>query len=101
MCVCNKMFHDCQLKPDSNHHGIMVDLLGHTGELDSAIKIIDNMPTTAGSHVWGALLGACRIHHNTKLAEVAAKHLFQLDPSHAGYYVLLSNIYARTGNGSV
>ncbi|KAF5479681.1 hypothetical protein F2P56_000481 [Juglans regia] len=41
-----------------------------------------------------ALLGACRIHHNIEMGEIAAKNLLQLDPSHVGYYILLSHIYA-------
>ncbi|KAM6571244.1 hypothetical protein CsatA_015324 [Cannabis sativa] len=83
-----------QLKPNSEHYGMIVDLLGRIGELEKAMDIINKMPFQAGPHVWGALLGACRIHHNVKLGEVAARNLFMLDPNHAGYYILLSNIYA-------
>ncbi|XP_048435295.1 putative pentatricopeptide repeat-containing protein At3g49142 [Pyrus x bretschneideri] len=59
------------------------------GELDKAMEIIGTMPNPTVPHVWGALLGACLIHNNTKLGEVAAKSLFS-----AGYYILLSKIYA-------
>lgn len=95
--IFDKMVHDYQLKPHSEHFGIMVDLLGRTGQLDKAMDIINQMPIPAGPHVWGALLGACRIHHNIETGEIAAKNLFGLDPSHAGYYILLSNIYAVDG----
>lgn len=87
------MVNKYQLKPGSEHYGIMVDLLGRMGELDRALDIINHMPIEAGPHVWGALLGACRIHQNIKIGEIAAKNLFPLDPNHAGYYILLSNIY--------
>ena len=30
------------------------------------------------------------------MGEIAANHLFQLDPEHSGYYVLMSNIYAAS-----
>lgn len=93
----NKMVHKYHLKPDSEHYGIVVDLLGRVGQLDKAIEVIRKMPTLAGSHVWGALLGACRIHDDIEMGELAASHLLQLDPDHAGYYVLLSNIYAMYG----
>ncbi|XP_057414911.1 putative pentatricopeptide repeat-containing protein At3g01580 [Lotus japonicus] len=92
------MVNKYQLMPDSEHYGIMVDLLGRMGELDRALDIINNMPMQAGPHVWGALLGACHIHHNIKMGEVAAKNLFPLDPNHAGYYTLLSNIYCVDKN---
>ncbi|KAJ7970767.1 Pentatricopeptide repeat [Quillaja saponaria] len=92
--IFNMMLHDYQLKPDSKHYGIMVDLLGRTGELDKAMDIINQMSVPIGPHVWGALLGACRIHQNIGMGEIAAMNLFQSDPSHAGYYILLSNIYA-------
>ncbi|KAL6139554.1 hypothetical protein ACLB2K_057858 [Fragaria x ananassa] len=86
--------HQYQLKPRPEHYGILVDLLGRTGELDKAMEIVERMPNPAEPHVWGALLGACRIHNNVKLGEVVAKRLLELEPDDAGYYVLLSNIYA-------
>lgn len=92
------MVNKYQLKPGSEHYGIMVDLLGRMGELDRALDIINHMPIEAGPHVWGALLGACRIHQNIKMGEVAAKNLSPLDPNHAGYYILLSNIYCVDKN---
>jgi hypothetical protein len=75
----------------------MVDLLGRAGCLDEARGFIENMPIDPGPSVWGALLGACRIHCNVELGEHAAKHLFYFVPEDAGFYVLLSNIYATAG----
>ncbi|KAJ4729303.1 Pentatricopeptide repeat [Melia azedarach] len=92
--IFDMMVHEYGLDLSSEHYGIMVDLLGRRGELNKAMDIIDNMPIPAGPDVWGALLGACRIHHNVKIGELAAKNLFQLDPNHGGYYALLSNLYA-------
>lgn len=44
--------------------------------------------------VWGALLGACKIHKDVELAELAFVR-FELEPANIGYYVLLSNIYTE------
>ena len=44
--------------------------------------------------VYGAMLGACRIHKNVELGEKAAMRIFELNPDDGGYHVLLSNIYA-------
>ncbi|KAE9603362.1 hypothetical protein Lal_00008122 [Lupinus albus] len=92
------MVNTYQLKPNLDHYGIMVDLLGRIGELERALDLINHMPMKAGPHVWGALLGACRIHQNKKIGEVAAKNLLQLNHNHAGYYILLSNIYCVDKN---
>lgn len=90
----NLMVKDYQLTPNSKHYGIVVDLLGRIGELDKAMGFISRMPEPVEANVWGALLGACRIYQNMEMVEIAAKKLLQLDPCHAGHYVLLSNIYA-------
>ncbi|XP_043722202.1 putative pentatricopeptide repeat-containing protein At3g01580 [Telopea speciosissima] len=95
--IFEKMVHEYGINPSLEHYSVVVDLLGRTGELEKALQLIDQMPEPAGPHVWGALLGACRLHHNVKIGEIAAKSLLRLDPDHAGYYVLLCNIYAEDG----
>ncbi|RVW15460.1 Pentatricopeptide repeat-containing protein [Vitis vinifera] len=55
------------------------------------------MPFSPDAGVWGTLLGACRLHGNVELAEVASRNLFDLDPQNSGYYVLLSNVHANAG----
>ncbi|KAK9118035.1 hypothetical protein Scep_016128 [Stephania cephalantha] len=95
--IFNKMTLDYRIEPNSDHYGVMVDLLGRTGQLDEAMKFINQMPIPPGPHVWGALLGACRIHQNIEMGEEVAEKLLQLDPDHAGYYMLLSSIYAVDG----
>ncbi|CAN4082397.1 unnamed protein product [Withania somnifera] len=93
----NIMINEYQLIPESKHYAIIVDLLGRTGELDKAMCLINQMKSQVGAHVWGALLGACRIHQNAEIGEIAARSLLRLDPDHAGYYILLSNVYAVDG----
>jgi hypothetical protein len=51
------------------------------------------MPIQPGKNVYGALLGACRIHKHLELAELAAEKLFILDPNKAGRYVILAQMY--------
>ncbi|CAN4079194.1 unnamed protein product [Withania somnifera] len=82
----NIMLNEYQLMPESKHYAIIVDLLGRTGELDKAMSLINQMQSQVGAHVWGALVGACRIHQNAEIGEVAARNLLRLDPDHAGYY---------------
>ncbi|XP_011626246.1 putative pentatricopeptide repeat-containing protein At3g01580 [Amborella trichopoda] len=91
------MVHKYGIVPDVEHYACMVDLLGRTGNLKKAMDFVEMLPIKAGPQVWGALLGACRIHGNVELGELAAKKLFESEPNHGGYYVLLSNIYAVGG----
>lgn len=85
------------VKPSYDHYNCMVDLLGRTGRLEEALKLIRSMPIEPNASIWGALLGACRTYANPDVAEVAARHLFKLEPDGIGNYILLSNIYARAG----
>ncbi|VVA32115.1 PREDICTED: pentatricopeptide repeat-containing [Prunus dulcis] len=83
--------------PGIKHYACMVDILGRSGNLDEAVELIEKMPIPPTASVWGALLGACKLHGNVVLAEKACSHLLELDPRNHGAYVLLSNIYAETG----
>lgn len=83
--------------PEIEHYGCMVDVLGSAGHLDEAEDLVKNMPMDADASIWGALLGACRIHGNVRLAEHAATHYLKLEPENAGIYVALSNVYSAAG----
>ncbi|CAI0428325.1 unnamed protein product [Linum tenue] len=72
----------------------MVDLLSRAGLLDEAHQLIKSMPMEANAVVWGSLLGGCRLHRDTQLAEHVLKKLVELEPWNAGNYVQLSNIYS-------
>ncbi|KAF8399780.1 hypothetical protein HHK36_015650 [Tetracentron sinense] len=88
------------IAPMLNHYACMVDLLGRAGQLSKAEKLIENMPVEPDSSIWGSLLGACRIYGDLDLGERIADRIFQLNPTHAGYHVLLSNIYAAKSRWS-
>ncbi|RWW12985.1 hypothetical protein GW17_00023327 [Ensete ventricosum] len=85
----------------------LVDMYAKCGCLGHARAVFDRMPKR--NEEYGVepdadhyacvvdLLGACRIHRRTQLGEIAAKHLFELEPDESSHYVLLSNIYAASG----
>lgn len=83
--------------PGVKHYACMVDMLGRAGHLDEAIELIKVMPMPPLASVWGALLGACKLHGNVEVAEQASSRLLELEPWNHGAYVLLSNIYAKSG----
>ncbi|XP_077241315.1 pentatricopeptide repeat (PPR) superfamily protein [Tasmannia lanceolata] len=88
------MIRDNNIEPNVHHYSCMVDLLGRAGLVHEAHELIKRMPFEATASMWGSLLGSCRVHRNLKLAEIAAEHLFKIEPNNAGNHVLLSNIYA-------
>ncbi|XP_068339159.1 pentatricopeptide repeat-containing protein At2g29760, chloroplastic-like [Pyrus communis] len=63
--------------PGLKHYACMVDILGRSGNLEEAVELIEKMP----------------------IAPTASEssHMLELDPSNHRVYVLLSNIYAKTG----
>lgn len=89
-----------KVEPQVEHYVTIVDLLGRAGLLDRAERFIKEMPIEPAAAVWGALLGACRMHKNMELGAYAAERVFELDPYDSGPHVLLSNIYASAGRWS-
>ena len=94
----NSMIHEHKIEANIKHYGCMVDLLGRAGLLKEAEELIDSMPMAPDVATWGALLGACRNHHDNEMGEMLGRKLIQLQPGHDGFHVLLSNIYASKGN---
>ncbi|KAJ6821593.1 pentatricopeptide repeat-containing protein, chloroplastic [Iris pallida] len=87
------------MEPTAEHYACIVDLLSRAGQLDRARHIIEEemKPGIDQTGAWSSLLGACRVHQNVELGEIAANHLFRLEPNVASHYVLLSNIYSAAG----
>ncbi|KAH7656273.1 TPR-like protein [Dioscorea alata] len=90
--MMNRVYH---IKPRLEHYACMVDLLGRRGRVKEALEFISSMPFEPDGGVWGALLGACIMHHETDIGEYAANWLFELDPQAAVSYVSMANIYAE------
>nr|UPT49785.1 pentatricopeptide repeat protein AaPPR1440 [Agave angustifolia] len=85
------------IEPGPEHYNCMVDLLGRAGLLQAAQNLIGSMPFQPNSSAWGALLNASRLHSNPNLARLAAERIFELEPSNATPYSVLSNIYSEAG----
>ncbi|GMI87784.1 hypothetical protein like AT3G21470 [Hibiscus trionum] len=82
------------------HYGCLVDLLGRAGRLKEAFSLVKKMPVRPNDVVWGALLGACRIHMDTNMLEQVMQEVGgvdnDLDSGDNSHHVLLSNIYAAS-----
>ncbi|XP_057953537.1 pentatricopeptide repeat-containing protein At5g66520-like [Malania oleifera] len=85
------------INPELEHYGCMVDLLGRAGHLKEAEEIISNMPIAPDAVIWGALIGACRIHKDIERGVKIGKIIKELDSNHVGCHVLLANMYSVSG----
>lgn len=93
-CLFELMTHGYAIKPQAEHYGCMVDLLGRAGLIKEALHFVETMPVDPHPGLLGALAAACRVHGEVELGEQLGKQLIQLEPHHGGRYMLLSNIYA-------
>ncbi|KAK4265451.1 hypothetical protein QN277_026503 [Acacia crassicarpa] len=90
----HSMINEYGIMPRVEHFASLVDIVGRHGQLEEALDLINNMPFEPDKAVWGALLGACRVHNNVELAQVAAEALIKLEPESSAPFVLLYNMYA-------
>nr|XP_004293115.2 PREDICTED: pentatricopeptide repeat-containing protein At2g13600-like [Fragaria vesca subsp. vesca]XP_011459406.1 PREDICTED: pentatricopeptide repeat-containing protein At2g13600-like [Fragaria vesca subsp. vesca]XP_011459407.1 PREDICTED: pentatricopeptide repeat-containing protein At2g13600-like [Fragaria vesca subsp. vesca] len=93
----SSMTEDFGINPTCEHFACMVDLFGRAGLLTEARNLIDAMPFKPNAAIWGALLGACRLHRDYNLAEFASRNLLELDLDDSGSYVLIANTYSDCG----
>ncbi|KAL6526943.1 hypothetical protein OROGR_016033 [Orobanche gracilis] len=93
----NIMMHDYYIKPQVEHYACMVDILGRAGFFDEAEELIRGLPMRPDVYVWGALLGACQLHRNVELGEKVARHLIDLEPHNHAFYIVLCDLYAKSG----
>uniref|UniRef100_A0A0E0B6C8 Pentacotripeptide-repeat region of PRORP domain-containing protein n=1 Tax=Oryza glumipatula TaxID=40148 RepID=A0A0E0B6C8_9ORYZ len=90
------MRHVYNVKPGVEHYACMVDLLGRGGQLAKAVDLIKDMPMRPDVVVWGALLGACRIHGHVQIGKQVIKQLLELEGMSGGLFVLISNMLYET-----
>ncbi|KAL4190077.1 hypothetical protein AMTRI_Chr08g168630 [Amborella trichopoda] len=93
----SRMKVDYGVNPTIEHYSCVVDMLGRAGDLHGAHKLLLEMPLEPNPVVWRALLSACRVHNDVTLGQEVALKLLELEPSHCGTYVLLSNMYMAQG----
>lgn len=96
--IFKSMEKDHGLKPRMEHYACMVDLLGRADRLLEAHDFINRIPEKPNSDVWGALLGASRVHGHVAMADIAAVELFKsCRNERPGAYIALSNTFAAAG----
>ncbi|RRT68360.1 hypothetical protein B296_00036087 [Ensete ventricosum] len=96
----SNMTEEYQLSPGLEHYTGMVNLLGRSGRLREASDLIENMPIEPDAALWNALLTAARIYGNIRIANLAATHLFKLEPRNPETLRLLSHAQALYGKSN-
>lgn len=94
------MKYKCSLEPTTEHYTCIVDLLGRFGLIDEAISFLNQMRADGievPASVWGALLGACRIHNNFEVGVIAAERVLEIEPYNSGIYLILAEFYFSCG----
>ncbi|KAK1265702.1 Pentatricopeptide repeat-containing protein [Acorus gramineus] len=87
-----------ELVAEMEQYTCVVDLLGRVGRLDEVMRFIEDMPNELSVMVWETLQGACRIHSDVELGEIAAKKILMVRQNYSATYVLLSNAYIEKGS---
>lgn len=85
------------IRPKLEHYACVVDMLGRAGQLNEALKLVNEMPDEPDSGIWSSLLSSCRNYGDLDIGEEVAKKLLELGPDKAENYVLVSNLYAGLG----
>ncbi|KAJ4960571.1 hypothetical protein NE237_020481 [Protea cynaroides] len=64
------------MRPGLEHYTCMVDMLGRVGHVEEAEALIERMEVEPDEALWGALLGACRLHGKIEVAERVAEKVY-------------------------
>ena len=85
------------IEPKLEHYACVVDMLGRAGQLQEALKLINEMPEEPDARIWSSMLSSCRSHGDLDMGAKIAERLLELEPEKAENYVLASNLYAGSG----
>lgn len=86
-----------KMTPSLDHYVCMINLFGRFSHKNKAIDLVNTMPHEPNNVIWSTLLSICSMNNDIEHGEIAARKLFELDPSNAGPFIMLSNMYAASG----
>ncbi|XP_006650914.1 pentatricopeptide repeat-containing protein At4g25270, chloroplastic-like [Oryza brachyantha] len=94
----SEMENEYRLLPTMEHHTSMVNMLGRVGMINEAYEFVAkrNLLNSEPS-ILRALLQACLMHRNTRVGEIVAKKLIDLEPDNTHNFIMLMEIYQNTG----
>ncbi|KAJ0770673.1 putative tetratricopeptide-like helical domain superfamily [Helianthus annuus] len=92
-----KMTSDYNLVPEVDQYACLIDLYARKGDLESAKRVMEEMPFYANAVMWSSFLSSCKEYGNVELGREAAYKLFELEPRSPVPYLVLADIYAGAG----
>ncbi|CAL1352176.1 unnamed protein product [Linum trigynum] len=102
--IFNSMEMDFNIEPSVQHYCCVADMLGRVGRVVEAYEFVEQLGEKGDVlQIWGSVLGACRLHGCSELAETVGEKIRQLEEAAlhggvGGYQVLMSNMYAGEGD---
>jgi pentatricopeptide repeat protein len=85
------------MSPALEHMNSMVDILSQAKKWEEAEDLLETIPFACNTVGWMSLLSSCRTHTALDVGKRCFSYVVQMDPAQASGYVLMSNIYARSG----
>uniref|UniRef100_A0A0A9H0R2 Pentatricopeptide repeat-containing protein n=1 Tax=Arundo donax TaxID=35708 RepID=A0A0A9H0R2_ARUDO len=87
-----------RVQPTMEHCTCMVTMLSKAGMVNEAYEFVSKrMSLNSEPKILRALLCACSVHGNTRIGEIVANRLFDLEPENEHNFVLLMQIYQNAG----
>ncbi|KAI3524489.1 hypothetical protein L1887_03145 [Cichorium endivia] len=87
------------IEPSPEHYSCMVDMYGRAGRLEAAEGWLRRIPggVGIGIPVLQSLLGSCKVYGEMEMGKRVSEILLKMEPRESGSYVLMSNLYAESG----
>ncbi|KAJ4954388.1 hypothetical protein NE237_011171 [Protea cynaroides] len=89
--------------PRADHYTCVIDLLGRAGRLTEARSLLEEIAdedisdASSSETIWGAFLGACRLHGDVEIGIRVAKKMLEKKQEVSSTCITLSNFYAAVG----
>ncbi|KAF5201233.1 Pentatricopeptide repeat-containing protein [Thalictrum thalictroides] len=95
----HKHFKQMQQDKENNltvqHYACYIDLLGRSGYIEDACKVIKSMPIKPSPTIWSSLISSCKIHGRLDIAKQWVHQLIDSEPDNPANYTLSRMVYTE------
>ncbi|PIA42907.1 hypothetical protein AQUCO_02000389v1, partial [Aquilegia coerulea] len=83
------------LTVELEHYACYIDLLGRSGYIEDACKVIKSMPIKPSPTIWSSLISSCKIHGRPDIAKQLVLQLIDSEPDNPANYTLSRMVYTE------